>query len=157
MTEEAIQRFIFTPNLNETIIDSDWINISKDRSLLENFIKNKINMKISIVDTKRIDNIETKFNDFKFVLSKESLTNFDLIKNGIEEKFGNTRFLCERSSEYIPFSENLSLKYMDNTVIIIRKSFLKLPPYHRLRIIFVILLFVLIIYIIFLIYKMILY
>lgn len=159
MTEELIHHLKFEPNLNETIIESDWVNISKDRSLLENFIKSSINDKIIIIDIKKIQNFETGFNEFKYVLSKESLTYYDLIKNSIEKKFGNTRFSCEESLEYIPYSieKNSSLKYTSKTVVIIRKSFLKLPPYYQFRIIFVIFLFIFIIYIIFLIYKTIMY
>jgi len=155
------QTFIITPQLHSDIIDTDYVNVSKDRSLVESYLKDKIDDSISIVDTKKLKDLETNYPSFKFVLSKHSLIKYDQIKTSIEDKFGISRFKCEKSIEYIPIindtNKNSTIRSNQETVIVIRKCFLNLPSYYRLRILVAIFFFFLSIYIIYIIVQMVMY
>ena len=153
------QSFTFTPQLHTDIIDADFVNVSKDRSLIESYLKHTIDDSISIVDTKKTKDLETNYASFKFVLSKHSLIKYDEIKKSIEEKFGIARFKCEKSIEYIPCdtNKNSTIRSNQETVIVIRKCFLNLPTYYRLRILVAVFFFFLSIYIIYIIVQMVMY
>jgi hypothetical protein len=154
------QSFTFSPQLETDIIDTDFVNVSKDRSLVERYLKHTIDDSIYIVEIKKIKDLETNYPSFKFVLSKQSFIKYDEIKKSIEEKFGISRFQCELSFEYIPNiydTKNTTIRSSQETVIILRKSLLKLPEYYRLRILVAIFLFFLSIYIIYIISQMVMY
>lgn len=146
MTKEQ-NSFIIQSIINKTT-DNDFMSISKDKMNL-NIYLSTINKNITIEKTKSIYNEETYFNDTKFILNPESLNYIKDINDMIDKKFGNIKYYTKESIEDIPLNPNSNSYITLKTLIIIRKTFLKIPSYLILRLLLIIFIILFILYVIY--------
>lgn len=141
--------FIIQSVINKTT-DNDFMSISQDKMNL-NIYLSTIHKNITIEKTKSIYNEETYFNDTKFILNPESLNYIKDINDMIDKKFGNIKYYTKESIEDIPLNSNSnSSSYITlKTIIIIRKTFLKVPSYLILRLLIIIFIILFILYVIY--------
>jgi len=91
-----------------------------------------INNKLNILEMRRFgDN-----NDTQYILSQNSLIYTNEIKTLLYGKYDNNIFVLSKENLLLPVNKNFSssLKHYNDTMVITRKSLLKLPRFFIFRI-----------------------
>jgi hypothetical protein len=132
--------------------DDDYPTLMKEQSNIEKELRN-IDKNLFIYSHEKRDIGECVHGNI-FKLSEYSIQYFDDIDRMIKDKFGSNKYSCTISLEKLPYSRtNSTSKGSLETVIIKRKTFLKLSPYFHIRILAIIVLIILLLYLIYLLFQ----